>query len=195
MGSAAASLSRLVGARRSRSALSSAAAWRGGEAKRDGDDAGRRRHCDGAEIRRPRRSRRSTPDGAFSGYASLFGRVDLRQDLVERGRLRAPRCAARRGGHPHALPARPGQPIGVWTRHRRRTRAGCSSRAGWPAVGRAREVLALMRGGALDGLSIGFRTVKARRDRRPAFAACWRATSGRSRSSPFRCCPRPASPR
>ena len=31
-------------------------------------------------------------------------------------------------------------------------------------VARAREVLALMRAGALDGLSIGFRTVKGRRD-------------------------------
>ena len=31
-------------------------------------------------------------------------------------------------------------------------------------VRRAREVLALMRGGALDGLSIGFRTVRARND-------------------------------
>jgi len=31
-------------------------------------------------------------------------------------------------------------------------------------VKRAREVLSLMRDGALDGLSIGFRTVKARRD-------------------------------
>lgn len=33
-----------------------------------------------------------------------------------------------------------------------------------PGVGRAREVLELMRAGALDGLSIGFRTVRARKD-------------------------------
>ena len=33
-----------------------------------------------------------------------------------------------------------------------------------PEVARAREVLALMRAGALDGLSIGFRAVKGRRD-------------------------------
>ena len=33
-------------------------------------------------------------------------------------------------------------------------------------VARAREVLALMRAGALDGLSIGFRAVKGRRDPR-----------------------------
>jgi hypothetical protein len=31
-------------------------------------------------------------------------------------------------------------------------------------VGRAREVLALMRAGALDGLSIGFKTVRGRTD-------------------------------
>jgi HK97 family phage prohead protease len=34
------------------------------------------------------------------------------------------------------------------------------------AVARAREVLALMRAGALDGLSIGFRTVTGKRDAR-----------------------------
>jgi hypothetical protein len=34
-----------------------------------------------------------------------------------------------------------------------------------PEVARAREVHALMRAGALDGLSIGFRMVKGRRDR------------------------------
>jgi HK97 family phage prohead protease len=33
-----------------------------------------------------------------------------------------------------------------------------------PEVARAREVLSLMRAGALDGLSIGFRTVKGRTD-------------------------------
>ncbi len=33
------------------------------------------------------------------------------------------------------------------------------------SVSKAREVHALMQAGALDGLSIGFRTVKSRRDR------------------------------
>ncbi len=33
-----------------------------------------------------------------------------------------------------------------------------------PEVARARELLALVRGGAVDGLSIGFRTVKGRID-------------------------------
>ena len=35
-----------------------------------------------------------------------------------------------------------------------------------PGVARARDVLALMRAGAVDGLSIGFRTVKGRTDPR-----------------------------
>ncbi len=33
-----------------------------------------------------------------------------------------------------------------------------------PEVAKAREVLALMRAGAIDGLSIGFRTVRGRTD-------------------------------
>ena len=36
---------------------------------------------------------------------------------------------------------------------------------------RAREVLSLMRAGALDGLSIGFRAVKARKDAKTAACA------------------------
>ena len=39
-------------------------------------------------------STRSRPDGAFSGYASLFGSVDLGKDMVERGAFAA--IAARR---------------------------------------------------------------------------------------------------
>ena len=34
-----------------------------------------------------------------------------------------------------------------------------------PGVARAREVLSLMKNGALDGLSIGFQTVKSKTDR------------------------------
>ena len=45
-----------------------------------------------------------------------------------------------------------------------------------PEVAKAREVHALMRAGALDGLSIGFRTVKGRRDR-----ASRRAPAGEDR--------------
>ena len=47
------------------------------------------------------------------------------------------------------------------------------------AVQRAREIDALMREGALDGLSIGFRTLEAR-PTAPDSASSTRSTSGRS---------------
>ena len=60
----------------------------------------------------------------------------------------------------------PAEPVGRWLSLREdasglRVRGRLSL-----AVGRARELAALMREGAVDGLSIGFRAVEATRDRR-----------------------------
>ena len=57
------------------------------------------------------------------------------------------------------------QPIGVWTSLSEDTR-GLKTRGRLNlAVARAREALALMKQGALDGLSIGFRPVRVTRDK------------------------------
>jgi HK97 family phage prohead protease len=55
---------------------------------------------------------------------------------------------------------------GVWTSLKEDARGLHARGRLMPEVARAREVLALMRAGALDGLSIGFRAVKGRRDAR-----------------------------
>lgn len=103
-------------------------------------------------------------DGSFSGYASLFGKVDLGRDIVERGAFAA--SLRRRGaaGIRMLFQHDPGQPIGRWAGLEEDAR-GLYVR-GQLATGaaRARDVLALMRAGALDGLSIGFRAVKTRRE-------------------------------
>lgn len=104
--------------------------------------------------------------GSFSGYASLFGKVDLGRDVVERGAFA--RSLERRGaaGIRMLFQHDPNEPIGVWTEI-------CEDRRGLFVRGRlaleasrAREVHALMRGKALDGLSIGFRAARARTDPR-----------------------------
>ncbi len=103
-------------------------------------------------------------DGTFSGYASLFGAVDLGKDLVERGAFA--KALQERGatGIRMLFQHDPAEPIGTWTEIRE-DRRGLFVRGRLATdVARAREVHALMRAGALDGLSIGFRTVKARRD-------------------------------
>jgi HK97 family phage prohead protease len=102
------------------------------------------------------------PDGSFSGYASLFGRVDLGRDVDERGAFS--RSLAERGaaGVRMLFQHDPNQPIGAWTEIREDGRGLFVRGRLTPGVAKSREVLELMRGGALDGLSIGFRTVRAR---------------------------------
>ena len=100
----------------------------------------------------------------IEGYASLFDRVDLGQDVVLPGaftdslRRRGPRDVRMLWQHD------PSEPIGIWTdliedRNGLRVRGHLSNE-----VQRARELAALVKQGAIDGLSIGFRAVRARRD-------------------------------
>ena len=107
---------------------------------------------------------RLAEDGTFEGYASLFGRVDLGRDVVEPGAFA--RSLARRGaaGVRMLFQHDPNQPIGTWTDIREDARGLLVRGRLASGVGKAREVLELMRGGALDGLSIGFKTVRAIHD-------------------------------
>ena len=104
------------------------------------------------------------PDGVFSGYASLFGRMDLGKDIVERGAFAKSLASRGAAGIRMLFQHDPKEPIGAWTEIREDAR-GLFVRGRLDRnVGRAREVLSLMRGGALDGLSIGFRAVRAKAD-------------------------------
>ena len=103
-------------------------------------------------------------DGTFSGYASLFGEVDLGQDLVMPGAFRDSLAARGPRGVKLLFQHDPNEPIGVWLELNEDARGLFARGRLMPEVSRAREVLSLMRAGALDGLSIGFRTVKGRTD-------------------------------
>lgn len=103
-------------------------------------------------------------DGTFDGYASLFGKLDLARDVVEPGAFTA--SLARRGaaGVRMLYQHDPAVPIGTWTEIREDARGLFVRGRLALAAAKAREVRALMREGALDGLSIGFRAVRARTD-------------------------------
>ena len=104
-------------------------------------------------------------DGTFSGYASLFGKEDMGHDIVLPGAFKP--SLDRRGiaGIKMLYQHDPNEPIGVWTEIYE-DKAGLFVKGHLlPDVARAKEVLSLMRAGALDGLSIGFKTVKARQDK------------------------------
>ncbi|MCO5073515.1 MAG: HK97 family phage prohead protease [Rhizobiaceae bacterium] len=103
-------------------------------------------------------------DGSFSGYASLFGKVDLAKDVMERGAFA--QSLKRRGADSIRMLFQhdPNEPIGTWSEIREDARGLFVRGRLAKDVGRAREVLSLMRAKALDGLSIGFRTVRAKPD-------------------------------
>lgn len=103
-------------------------------------------------------------DGTFSGYASLFGKVDLARDAVAPGAFARSLKRRRPEGVRMLYQHDPNQPIGRWTEIREDARGLFVRGRLTPGVARSREVLALMRSGALDGLSIGFRTVRATKD-------------------------------
>lgn len=112
----------------------------------------------------PRWTQRSYHALVREGYASLFGAVDLGKDVIERGAFA--RSLRQRGaaGIRMLFQHDPGQPIGSWTEIREDARGLFVRGRLATEVTRAREVLSLLRGGALDGLSIGFKTVRARKD-------------------------------
>lgn len=103
-------------------------------------------------------------DGTFRGYASLFGRTDLARDVVEPGAFSRAIAQRGAGGIRMLYQHDPAEPIGTWLELREDSRGLFVRGRLTKGVGRAREVLELMRSGALDGLSIGFRTVRARKD-------------------------------
>ncbi|MEE1654871.1 HK97 family phage prohead protease [Microvirga sp. CF3062] len=104
-------------------------------------------------------------DGVFEGYASLFGEADLGKDVVMPGAFRD---SLRKRGTPHIRllwQHDPAQPIGRWLSIAEDLR-GLRVRGRLNlAVERARDIHALMRDGAVDGLSIGFRVERARAER------------------------------
>jgi HK97 family phage prohead protease len=104
------------------------------------------------------------PDGSFAGYASRFDVVDLGRDLVLPGAFTD--SIARRGarGVRMLFQHDPAEPIGVWTALAEDAHGLYARGRILAEVARGREVLALMRAGAIDGLSIGFRTVEGRTD-------------------------------
>jgi uncharacterized protein len=106
-----------------------------------------------------------TDDGMFEGYASLFEVADLGKDVVAAGAFAASLARRGVGGVRMLWQHDPAEPIGRWLAIAEDAR-GLRVRGELNlAVGRAREIHALMRGGAIDGLSIGFRVERARTDR------------------------------
>jgi HK97 family phage prohead protease len=107
-----------------------------------------------------------TLDGCFEGYASLFGREDLGRDIMMPGAFRESLAHRGAAGIRMLFQHDPNQPIGTWVRIYEDARGLFVRGRLATEVAKAREILSLMRAGAIDGLSIGFRAVRGKRDAR-----------------------------
>ena len=103
-------------------------------------------------------------DGSFEGYASLFGQEDMGGDVVVRGAFRDSLRTRGAGGIKMLFQHDPNQPIGIWHELIEDARGLYVKGRIMAEVAKGAEVLSLMKAGALDGLSIGFRVVTGRRD-------------------------------
>ena len=103
-------------------------------------------------------------DGAvIQGYASLFGEADQGGDVVQAGAYAQSLSAQGAAGRQVKMLWQhdPAQPIGVWDEVREDQRGLFVKGRLLGSTRRGREAAALIEAGALDGLSIGYRTVKA----------------------------------
>jgi uncharacterized protein len=119
-----------------------------------------------SDVALPVRAVKVTAGSRFTGYASLFGVEDQGRDVVMPGAFRASLARRPAAGVRLLFQHDPAEPIGVWEEIREDARGLYVRGHLIEEVGRAREVRALIRAGALDGLSIGFHARRAIRDAR-----------------------------
>ena len=99
----------------------------------------------------------------IEGYASLFGLTDQGGDAVLPGAFRASleKLAAKGDKVRMLWQHDPTRPIGVWDEIREDEKGLWVKGRLLPEVAQAREAAALIQAGAIDGLSIGYRTIRA----------------------------------
>lgn len=101
---------------------------------------------------------------AIEGYASLFWSRDLNDDVAAAGAFSASLAKTGAGGVRMLCQHEVAHPIGVWDEIVENARGLWVRGRILDVTPQGRMCAALVRAGAMDGLSIGFRTVKARPD-------------------------------
>ncbi len=106
--------------------------------------------------------------GVFVGYASLFGERDQSGDVVMPGAFAASLQKRRAADVRMLFQHDAAEPVGTWIDMYETPKGLHVTGRLDRNVQRGRELFSLLESKGLDGLSIGFRTVKARRDRASA---------------------------
>ncbi len=101
-------------------------------------------------------------EGRFAGYASVFNRLDSGGDIVLPGAF-AKSLAKRRGRIRLLFQHDPKEPVGIWETLAEDSHGLFVTGRLVPGVPRSDALRRLIESRALDGLSIGFRTVRASR--------------------------------
>ncbi len=101
-------------------------------------------------------------EGRFAGYASVFNKLDSGGDIVLPGAF-AKSLAKRRGRIRLLFQHDPKEPVGTWKSIAEDSHGLFVTGQLVPGVPRSDALRRLIENQALDGLSIGFRTVRASR--------------------------------
>ncbi len=107
-----------------------------------------------------------TDGRVIEGYASLFGKRDQGGDVVQKGAYAISLKALAGAGRRVKMLWQhdPQQPIGVWDEVREDAAGLYVKGRILTDVDKGREAAALLAAGAIDGLSIGYRTLRAEKD-------------------------------
>jgi HK97 family phage prohead protease len=121
-------------------------------------------------------------DGTIEGYASLFGAIDQARDMVMPGAFQ--QTLKQRGIRkvPMLFQHNPAEPVGIWLDLQEDFRGLYARGRLIPDVARGRELLALLRGGAIDGCRSAIAPCAAGSIRGPGCGRCIRSICGKSRS-------------
>ena len=105
-------------------------------------------------------------NSVIDGYASLFGVPDQNGDIVERGAFAASLARLKEAGRNVKLLWQhdPQQPIGVWDKVFEDEKGLRVKGRLITEVARGAEGAALMAAGAIDGLSIGYKTIRSEKE-------------------------------
>lgn len=105
---------------------------------------------------------KAADDGVIEGYASIFGNIDQGNDVVEAGAYAA---SLESGKQIKMLwQHKPDQVIGVWDEVKEDSKGLRVKGRLLLDVEKGREAHTLIKAGAVDGLSIGYQTLSARKD-------------------------------
>ena len=107
-----------------------------------------------------------TEGHVIEGYASLFGTTDQGGDIVQPGAYKKSlRSLVSQGRSVKMLWQHdPAQPIGIWDEVYEDSRGLWVKGRILSDVEKGREAIALLEAGAIDGLSIGYRTIKSQKN-------------------------------